>query len=185
MVQTSDFKTGLTIGFENQIYVILEFQHSKTARSGALVVTKLKNLRTGSITEYTFKSGEKVERAHINRVKMQYLFADGDQHVFMNSDTYEQIEVPANQIEHELNFIYEGLEVEINFYNTEILGVNLPEKLVLEVKETVPGVKGDTKSNVLKDAWLASGYLIKVPLFIKEGEKIVVNTTEGTYVSRA
>ncbi len=185
MYQTSEFKNGLTIGFDNQIYVILDFQHSKTARSGAIITTKLKNLRTGSIIEYTFKSGEKVERAHIDRTKMQYLYASGENHVFMNMETYEQIEIASNQIAHELNFMYEGLEVEINFYKSEVLGLSLPEKLVLEVKETVPGIKGDTKSNVLKDAWLASGYLIKVPLFIKEGEKIIVNTTDGTYVSRA
>ncbi|MFA5692054.1 MAG: elongation factor P [Acholeplasmataceae bacterium] len=185
MVQTSDFKTGLTIGFDGQIYVILDFQHVKSARSGAIVTTKLKNLRTGSIIENTFKSGDKVNKAQIDRIKMQYLYASGDSHVFMNMETYEQIEIPKEQIEYELNFLYEGLEVEINFYKQEVLGVNLPEKLVLEIKETVPGVKGDTKSNVLKDAWLESGFLIKVPLFIKEGEKIIVNTTDGTYVSRA
>ena len=103
----------------------------------------------------------------------------------MNMETYEQIEVDKSQIEYELNFLYESLEVEINFYGTEIIGVNLPEKLVLEVKETVPGVKGDTKTNAMKDAYLASGYLVKVPMFIETGEKIIVNTTEGTYVSRA
>jgi len=116
---------------------------------------------------------------------MQYLYASGDTHVFMNMENYEQIEVDKSQIAYELNFLYESLEVEINFYGTEIIGVNLPEKLVLEVKETVPGVKGDTKTNAMKDAYLASGYLVKVPMFIEVGEKIIVNTTEGTYVSRA
>ncbi|MBG0763054.1 elongation factor P [Acholeplasma laidlawii] len=185
MVSTSDFKTGLTIEVDGQIYVILDFLHSKTARSGALINTRLRNLRTKNIQEITFKSGDKVERAIIDRIKMQYLYASGDIHVFMNMETYEQIEVDKSQIEYELNFLYESLEVEINFYGTEIIGVNLPEKLVLEVKETVPGVKGDTKTNAMKDAYLASGYLVKVPMFIETGEKIIVNTTEGTYVSRA
>ncbi|ABX81491.1 elongation factor P [Acholeplasma laidlawii] len=185
MVSTSDFKTGLTIEVDGQIYVILDFLHSKTARSGALINTRLRNLRTKNIQEITFKSGDKVERAIIDRIKMQYLYASGDTHVFMNMETYEQIEVDKSQIEYELNFLYESLEVEINFYGTEIIGVNLPEKLVLEVKETVPGVKGDTKTNAMKDAYLASGYLVKVPMFIETGEKIIVNTTEGTYVSRA
>lgn len=185
MVSTSDFKTGLTIEVDGQIYVILDFLHSKTARSGALINTRLRNLRTKNIQEITFKSGDKVERAIIDRIKMQYLYASGDIHVFMNMENYEQIEVDKSQIEYELNFLYESLEVEINFYGTEIIGVNLPEKLVLEVKETVPGVKGDTKTNAMKDAYLASGYLVKVPMFIETGEKIIVNTTEGTYVSRA
>ncbi len=185
MVSTSDFKTGLTIEVDGQIYVILDFLHSKTARSGALINTRLRNLRTKNIQEITFKSGDKVARAMIDRIKMQYLYASGDTHVFMNMENYEQIEIDKSQIAYELNFLYESLEVEINFYGTEIIGVNLPEKLVLEVKETVPGVKGDTKTNAMKDAYLASGYLVKVPMFIEVGEKIIVNTTEGTYVSRA
>ena len=185
MVSTSEFKTGLTIEVDGQIYVILDFLHSKTARSGALINTRLRNLRTQNIQEITFKSGEKVARAIIDRIKMQYLYASGDTHVFMNMETYEQIEIDKSQITYELNFLYEGLEVEINFYGTEIIGVNLPEKMVLEVKETVPGVKGDTKTNAMKDAYLASGYLVKVPMFIETGEKIIVNTNDGTYVSRA
>src|SRR5690606_147011 len=185
MVSTSDFKNGLTIALDNNIYVILEFLHVKSARSGAIINTKLKNLRTGGIIEYTFKSGDKVEKAQIDRTPMQYLYVAGDMHVFMNMETYEQIEIPASQIEYQLNFMYEGLLVEIMFYGTEVLGVTLPEKLVLEVKETVPGVKGDSKTNALKDAWLPSGFLVKVPMFIEAGEKIIINTTDGSYVSRA
>ncbi|WP_025724632.1 elongation factor P [Acholeplasma granularum] len=185
MVSTSEFKTGLTIEVDGQIYVILDFLHVKSARSGAIINTRLRNLRTGNIQEITFKSGDKVSKAIIDRIKMQYLYASGETHVFMNMETYEQIEINASQITYELNFLYEGLEVEINFYGTEIIGVNLPEKLVLEVKETVPGVKGDTKTNAMKDAFLASGFLVKVPMFIEEGEKIIVNTSNGTYVSRA
>ncbi|HLS99948.1 MAG TPA: elongation factor P [Acholeplasma sp.] len=185
MVSTSDFKTGLTIAYDGQIYVILDFLHSKSARSGALVNTKLRNLRNGSILEVTFKSGDKVDRAQIDRTPMQYLYAQGDTHVFMNMETYEQVELDKSRIEHELNFMSEGMNVEINFYGEEIIGVNIPEKVVLEVKETVPGVKGDTKTNAMKDAWLPSGYLIKVPMFVEAGDKIIVNTNEGTYVSRA
>lgn len=185
MVSTSEFKTGLTIAIDGNLYVILDFLHVKSARSGAIINTKLRNIRTGGIQEVTFKSGDKVEKAQIDRISMQYLYASGEQHVFMNMENYEQIEVHQDQIKYELNFLYEGLSVEINFYGTEILGVNLPEKLVLEVKDTVPGVKGDSKTNALKDAWLASGYLVKVPMFIEAGEKIIVNTTDGSYVSRA
>src|SRR5690554_4421358 len=185
MISTSDFKTGLTIAFDGEIYVILDFLHSKTARSGALVNTRLRNLRTGAIFENTFKSGEKVERAQIDKITMQYLYASGETHVFMNLETYEQIEIHQSRLEYELNFLFEGLNVEIQFYGDEILGVSLPEKIVLEVVETVPGVKGDTKSNAMKDAWLPSGYLVKVPLFVNKGDKIIVSTIDGTYVSRA
>ncbi|MBN3490565.1 elongation factor P [Acholeplasma equirhinis] len=185
MVSTNEFKTGLTIEFDGNIYVILDFLHTKSARSGALVTTKMRNLRTGSIFEYTFKAGDKVGRAQIDRTPMQYLYAQGDTHVFMNMETYEQIELDKSRIEWELNFMSEGMNVEINLYGEEIIGIQIPEKVVLEIKETVPGVKGDTKTNAMKDAWLPSGYLIKVPMFIESGEKVIVNTSEGTYVSRA
>jgi elongation factor P len=185
MISTNDFKTGQTILYEGNIFVVLEFLHVKPGKGGAFVRTKLKNLRSGSITDVTFNAGTKVERAQIDKITMQYLYADGDKHVFMNTESYEQIDIPNFQIEHELNFIYEGLSVEVMFYNnSEILGVLLPDKLALEVVETMPAVKGDTKGNALKDAILQTGYMVKVPMFIEQGEKVIVNTNDGTYVSR-
>jgi elongation factor P len=185
MISTNDFKTGQTILHEGNIYSVIEFMHVKPGKGGAFVRTKLRNLRTGAVTDYTFNAGTKIERAQIDKHMMQYLYADGDKHVFMNGETFEQIEIPAQQIEYELKYIYEGFSVEVMFYNnSEILGVSLPDKMVLEVKETVPGVKGDTKTNAMKDAIMQTGLLVKVPMFIEEGEKIIVNTNDASYVSR-
>ena len=128
---------------------------------------------------------KKVDKAQIDKTRMQYLYSSGDMHVFMNSETYEQIELTQAQIAYESKFIYEGMEVDVMFYNeVEVLGVLLPDKVTLEVVETVPGVKGDTKTNALKDAIVQTGLLVKVPMFIEQGEKIIVSTQDGSYVSR-
>jgi len=185
MISTNEFKTGQTIMFDGNIFQVIEFMHVKPGKGSAFVRTKLRNLRSGAVIDYTFNAGTKVERAQIDKNQMQYLYANGDMHVFMNTETYEQIEIPGNQIEHELKFIYEGMMVDVNFYNNqEILGITLPDKVVLEVAETVPGVKGDTKTNALKDAIMQTGLLVKVPMFIEQGEKIIVSTYDGSYVSR-
>ncbi len=185
MISTNEFKTGQTIVHEGNLYSVIEFMHVKPGKGAAFVRTKLRNLRTGSVTDYTFNSGTKVERAQIDKIMMQYLYIDGEKHIFMNTEDYEQIEILGDQIKNELKYIYEGVSVEVMFYNSsEILGVSLPDKVVLEVKETVPGVKGDTKTNALKDAIMQTGILVKVPMFIEEGEKIIVNTNDGSYVSR-
>ena len=184
MISTSDFKTNSTIVIDNNIFQVMEFLHVKPARGGAFVRTKLRNLRTGAIIEQTFNAGTKFPRAQIDRKNMQYLYANGPTHVFMNDETFEQVEINEDQIKNELNYIVETDVVEIMFYGTEIIGVNLPDNVVLTVKETVPGVKGDTKTNATKDAIMDTGLLVKVPLFIEEGERIVVSTHDGSYVSR-
>jgi elongation factor P len=185
MISTNDFKTGQTIIYDGNIYSVIEFLHVKPGKGGAFVRTKLRNLRSGSVTDVTFNAGIKLERAQIDKVMMQYLYADGTNHVFMNGETYEQIDIPRNQIERELNFIYEGMSVEVMFFNnSEVLGVSLPDKMALQVVETVPGVKGDTKTNAMKDAILQTGLMVKVPMFIEEGEKIIINTNDSSYVSR-
>ena len=185
MVSTNDFKTGITIVYEGNLYSVIEFMHVKPGKGGAFVRSKLRNLRTGSVTDITFNAGTKVEKAQIDKISMQYLYASGNNHVFMNTEDFEQIEIQAEHIENELKYIYEGAFVEVMFYNgSEILGVSLPDKVVLEVKETVPGVKGDTRVNALKDAIMQTGLLVKVPMFIDEGEKIIVNTNDGSYVSK-
>ena len=185
MIGTNEFKTGLTIVHEGNIYQIIEFMLVKPGKGAAFVRTKLRNLRTGGVIDYTFNAGVKVEKAQIDKTPMQYLYQDGDMNVFMNTENYEQIELPTSQISDELKYIYEGLSVEVMYYNnSEILGVILPEKVVLEVVETVPGVKGDTKTNAMKDAIMQTGLLVKVPLFIEQGERIIVSTYDGSYVSR-
>ncbi len=185
MISTNDFKTGQTIVWEGNIFQVIEFMHVKPGKGSAFVRSKLRNLRTGAVIDYTFNSGTKVERAQIDKLSMQYLYADGDHHVFMNNETYEQIEIFEKQIENELKYIYEGMSVDVSFYDgKEILGVILPDKVSLEVTEADPAVKGDTKTNAMKDAIMQTGLLVKVPMFIEQGEKIIVNTNDGSYVSR-
>lgn len=185
MISTNEFKTGQTIVWEGNLYQVMEFMHVKPGKGSAFVRSKLRNLRTGAVIDYTFNAGTKVERAQIDKLSMQYLYANGDTHVFMNNDTYEQLEINAAQIENELKYIYEGMSVDVMFYDShEILGVILPDKVSLEVREADPAVKGDTKTNAMKDAIMQTGLLVKVPMFIEQGEKIIVNTNDGSYVSR-
>lgn len=184
MINVNDFKTGVTIIYENNIYQVLEFQHVKPGKGAAIVKTKLKNLRTGSIIEQTFNSGIKVETARVNKIKMQFLYATGDTYSFMNMETYEQVELNASQITNELKYLKEGLEVMIFFYESEMLGIELPEKIDYVITETEPAIKGNTATNATKDATIETGMTIRVPLFIEQGEEIIVSTKDGKYVSR-
>lgn len=185
MISTADFKTGLTILYDNNIYQIIDFLHVKPGKGQAFVNSKLKNLRTGATIDLTFRAGEKMEQANIEKIGMQYLYRIDNTFVFMNNETYDQVEIPLNQIEYEAKFIYESMQVDIMYFNrSEILGVILPDKVSLTITETVPGVRGDTKTNAMKDATLETGLIIKVPLFISGGEKVIVSTQDGTYVSR-
>ncbi|MDR2828350.1 MAG: elongation factor P [Acholeplasmatales bacterium] len=190
MVSTNEFKTGMTIIYEGQIYQVIEFMHVKPGKGNTFVRTTIRNLRTGALlTDYRFDAGIKVERAVIDKTPMSYLYKDGLNQVFMNMETYEQVEIPISQIEWESNFIYDGLEVLVNIFNskngTEILGITLPDKVTLEIVDTISGVKGDnTKTNSLKDSITNTGLLVKVPMFIENGEKIIVSTYDGSYVSR-
>lgn len=185
MVSSNDFKTGMTIVYNGNLYSVVEFMHVKSANSMAFVRTKLRNLRTGTYTEYAFNAGEKIERAMIEKLKMQYLYNTGEHCVFMNQDTYEQIEILKDNIQNELNYMVEGMTVEVTSYNEEILGVSLPDKVTLKVTQCDPAVKGDTKTNALKDATVETGLMVKVPMFIEEGESIIVSTDTGKYASRA
>jgi elongation factor P len=185
MITTNDFKTGQTIESEGQLYVIMDFQHVKPGKGSAFVRSKLRNLRSGAVTEKTWRAGEKVQPAMIDKQKMQFLYINGENYVFMNNETYEQIEVPVAQIDYEKNFLIETMEVNIISFQNEILGVDLPEKVTLTVSETVPGVRGNTVTNATKDAILETGYRVQVPLFIEEGEKIIVNTSTGKYSTKA
>lgn len=185
MISTADFKTGLTILYENNLYQILEFQHVKPGKGQAFVTSKLKNLRTGATIDLTFRAGEKMEQANIEKVKMQFLYEMANMYHFMNMNTYEQIEIPLSQIAFESKFLYETLEVDIMYYNNvEILGIILPDKVSLKVTQTEPGVKGDTRTSAMKDAIVETGLLVKVPLFIQQDDNIIVSTFDGSYVSR-
>ena len=184
-ININDIKNGMTVIIDNNLYIIQEFQHVKPGKGPAFVRIKLRNLRTGSTTEETFNTNIKITRAHIDRMPMQYLYANGDNFVFMNTTTYDQVEVPASKLENEKKYIKEGLEITIDYYEGEILGITLPEKIEFEVIETEPAIKGNTTNNALKDAKIETGYTVKVPLFINSGERIIISTKDGKYSSRA
>lgn len=184
MISVNDFRTGLTIEVDNGIWQVIDFQHVKPGKGAAFVRSKLRNLRTGAIQEKTFRAGEKVAKAHIENRKMQYLYANGDQHVFMDQETYDQIELAAAQIERELKYLKENMDVHIMTYQTETIGVELPNTVTLEVTETEPGIKGDTASGGTKPATVETGLVVQVPFFVNQGDKLIINTTDGSYVSR-
>jgi len=185
MISVNDFRTGLTIEVDGGIWRVLDFQHVKPGKGAAFVRSKLRNLRTGAVQEKTFRAGEKVEKAQIDNRKMQYLYASGDLHVFMDTESYEQVELPSSAIENELNYLKENMEVQIMMFQGETLGIELPNTVVLEVTETEPGIKGDTASGGSKPATLETGLVVQVPFFVNVGDKLIINTTDGTYVSRA
>lgn len=185
MISVNEFKTGLTIEVDGDIWRVMEFQHVKPGKGAAFVRSKLRNLRSGNVNEKTFRAGEKVAKAQIDNNRMQYLYANGDDHVFMDNETFEQIELPSKQIEDELNYLTENMEVHVIQYKEEILGVELPATVTLEVAETEPGIKGDTASGGSKPAKLETGLTVQVPFFVNIGDKLIINTEEGEYVSRA
>jgi elongation factor P len=185
MISVNDFKTGLTIEVDNGIWRVVDFQHVKPGKGAAFVRSKLRNLRTGAIQEKTFRAGEKVGKAQIDNRKMQYLYASGDQHIFMDTESYEQVEMTAKAIEYELKFLKENMEIAVMMYHGETIGIELPNTVVLEVTETEPGIKGDTSSGGSKSATLQTGLTVQVPFFINQGDQLIINTTDSSYVSRA
>ncbi|MCA0171110.1 elongation factor P [Bacillus sp. RAR_GA_16] len=184
MISVNDLKTGLTIEVDNGIWTVMEFQHVKPGKGAAFVRTKLRNLRTGGIQEKTFRAGEKVSKAHIENRKMQYLYASGDMHTFMDTTTYEQVELPTEQINYELKFLKENMEISIRTYGEETIGVELPNTVELVVTETEPGIKGDTASGGTKPATVETGLTVQVPFFVNQGDVLIVDTSKGEYVSR-
>ncbi len=185
MFNINDIKNGMTFTLDGQIYQVLEFLHVKPGKGPAFMKTKIKNLRTGATIERTFNTNVKLEKAIIEKREMQYLYASGDVYNFMNMETYEQIELTKEQLGDAVDYLKEGTNVQVTFYQGELLGVELPDKMELTVTSTEPAVKGNTTNNAMKDATVETGLLVKVPLFIEQGEVILVSTKDGKYVSRA
>ncbi len=185
MINVNDIKNGITFVLDGDIYQVLEFSHVKPGKGAAFVKMKIRNLRTGSTTEKSFNSGTKLEKAMIEKRPMQFLYASGDSYNFMNMESYEQIELTKDQLGDDVNYLKEGLSVDLSFYEGELLGVMLPDKVELEVTHTEPAVKGNTTNNATKDATLETGLVVRVPLFVEQGEKIIVSTSTGKYDSRA
>lgn len=184
-ININDIKNGMTIIIDGKLCLIEEFQHVKPGKGSAFMKMKLRNLRTGALVEDTYNTNIKIERARVDRLPMQYLYSIGDNYVFMNNETYEQLEIPAEKLKEQIKFLKEGLDITITMYEGEILGINLPEKIEYEVVETSEAVKGNTTNNAQKDAKIETGYVVKVPLFINQGEKILVSTVDGKYAGRA
>lgn len=185
MINVNDIKNGVTIMIEGQIYQVVEFLHVKPGKGSAFMKTKLRNLRTGGIVEKTFNTNVKFEKANINKQNVQYLYNTGDTYFFMNMETFEQLELSADQVGDNKNYLIENMNVYVILYEGELLGIDLPDKVEFTVVETEPAVRGNTTNNALKDATVETGLVVKVPMFIEQGEKILVTTADGKYSSRA
>lgn len=185
MISTSDFKTGVTFQYEDQLWIILEFQHVKPGKGAAFVRTRIRNLRTKAVVDKTFRAGEKMEKAQIDKESMVYSYSMGDTYVFMNNETYEQLELDKSKLADVVDFLIEGMDVQVTMYEQEILGIAVPEKVTLEVTIADPAVKGNTAQSATKQAVVETGYSLQVPLFVEVGDKIVINTTTGKYDTRA
>ena len=185
MADTSDFRNGLIIKFKNDLYTITDFQHVKPGKGGAFVRSTLKNLRTGRVLDNTFRSGESVDVVRVERRKYQYLYREAGGLVLMDNDTYEQLTVPEDQFGDGQKFLKEGFEVELLVDDAEqIVTVDLPIFVNLEVTETEPGFKGDTATNVMKPAVVETGATVQVPLFVNEGDMLKIDTRTSSYVER-
>jgi elongation factor P len=185
IVSTSNFRNGMHIALDGQNWRIVEFQHVKPGKGGAFVRTKLKSIDSGAVVDRTFRAGEKFERIRTETKQMQYLYDAGEEVVFMDEETYEQINMPRASVEDALPFMQASSSWQVLFVADRPSGIDLPASVVLEVTETEPGVKGDTVSNVTKPATLETGAVVQVPLFVNVGEKVKVDPREKRYISRA
>ncbi len=183
-VDTSDFRNGLKVEIDGEPYSMIYFQHVKPGKGGAFVRTKLKNLRSGKILDRTFRAGERVEEADIEDRTMQYLYAESDGLVFMDTTSFEQTTIAAKQVGEAKLYLQENAEVSVILYKGNPINIEIPSFVVAAVTRTDPGVKGDTASGATKPATIETGAVVLVPLFIKEGEKIRVDTRTGEYVER-
>ena len=185
MVSTNEFKTGLTVTIDNDPWQVVEFQHVQPGTGAAFVRAKMRNLATGAVVERTFNAGERLPNANIDRRAMQYLYQEGEMYVFMDNETYEQLELTKEQLGNGINFLKENMDVKVTSFEGRILGVELPNTVELVVVETEPGIRGDTATGGNKPATMDTGYVVKVPLFINEGDHLLIDTRSGEYIQRA
>lgn len=186
MSSVNEISKESILRLNGEICLVIDFQHVNPGKGAAFVRTKLKNIRTGKVTEQIFRSNESVELVEVERRKMQYLYKSGERHAFMDNTTYEQVEINQTMLAGKKEYLKEGLEVMVIMYEGAPVSLELPRKVTYKVVEAPPGVRGDTASgNVTKEVTLDNGLKIRVPLFIKEGEELIVNTETGEYVERA
>ncbi len=184
MISTGDLKKGISMVLDGQLYTIVDWQHIKMGRGGAIVRIKLRNLRSGALFEKTFDAGEKFQRAYLDHRPVVYSYNDGDAYYFMDNETYETFPLTAEQLGNATNYLQDGMQLEIVSYEGEALSVDLPVTVDLEVTYTEPGFKGDTATGGTKPATLETGVVVQVPLFVSIGDKIRVKTDTNTYVER-
>lgn len=185
MATTNDLKNGMVLVIDNQLWQVVEFQHVKPGKGPAFVRTKIRNVLSGKHVDKTFNAGVKVETATVDRRDMSYLYQDGEDYVFMDNSTYEQTMIPANLMGDTTNYLIENQDVVVAFHNDQVLAVELPATVVMEITHTEPGLQGDRSNAGTKPATVQTGYEVQVPLFLGEGTRIKVDTRTGEYTGRA
>lgn len=185
MISTNDLRTGATIELDGDAFSVVEFQHVKPGKGAAFVRTRLKNIKTGGVVERTFRAGEKVAKANIEKKEMQYMYASGDEYQFMDQGTYDTIMIPADKLADATKWLKEGMVIEVMYFDNNIVGIELPNFVELVITDTPPGVKGDTASGGGKPATLETGAIVQVPFFVNPGDKVRVDTRTGQYLDRA
>jgi elongation factor P len=183
-VSTNDLKNGMTLELDGTLFQVVEFQHVKPGKGGAFVRTKLRNLKTGGVVERTFNAGVKVGLAIVERKEMQYLYRDGEHFTFMDMESYEQLPVAAALVGDAASYLSEGSTAQVAVHQGVPIAVELPASVSLTITQTQPAVKGDTRTNAMKPATLETGYVVQVPLFVAEGERVKVDTRSGAYIER-
>lgn len=184
MISTSDFKTGLTLELDSAVWSIVEFQHVKPGKGAAFVRTKLRNMRTGGVVERTFRAGEKMPRAVLDKREMQYMYADGDEYQFMDNESFEQTHILKNQLGDAVKWLKEGMNINVLYFQNQIIGIDIPNFVELKIIETAPGVKGDTASGGSKPAIVETGATVNVPFFVNQDDVIRIDTRTGDYLDR-
>ena len=184
-ISSNDIKNGITLKVEDELFTVVEFQHVKPGKGGAFVRTKLRNARSGAVIERTYRGDERLEQAIIDKRDMQYLYRDGDDYIFMDQSTYDQVPVSAKSLGDAANFLVETGKAMLVLHDDEIIGIELPASVELTITETEPGIQGDRVSGARKPATLETGYVVQVPLFVGPGEVIKVDTRTGDYITRA
>jgi elongation factor P len=184
-ISTNDLRNGMTLDLPDGLFSVVEFQHVKPGKGGAFVRTKLKNVRTGAVLEKTFRADERVEQAIVEKREMQYLYRDGSDYVFMDTVSYDQMQVPESALGEASKYLKESDNAVLQLYGTEIVGVELPASVELAIAATDPGVQGDRVSGARKPATLETGLVIQVPLFVNPGDRVKVDTRSGEYITRA
>jgi elongation factor P len=183
-ITTNDLKTGITLALDNGLFSVVDFQHVKPGKGGAFVRTKLRNVRTGAVLERTFNAGVRVEQAIVDKRDMQFVYRDGDDYVFMDTVSYDQMQVPPARLGGAADYLVEQMTANLQLHDGEIIAVDLPASVELVVAQTEPGVQGDRVSGAKKPATLETGKVIQVPLFVNPGERVRVDTRTGEYITR-